>query len=147
MKRNIYLLVLALVAVPALAQIYKWKDANGVMQYSDTPPPSNNVKSQVLDIKDIPVSSIGLGSKAASAASGVSARASAPANASASAQQNPATEKNEKLCAELRGRKTFLEKGTRTRVINEKGEAKRMDADMRKSEIADIEKQMAKVCP
>jgi len=143
MKKNICLLFFAVAALPALAQIYKWKDANGVMQYSDTPPPSNAVKSQVLDIKDIPVSSIATG--AASRASAAAVRTASAA--SAAGEQKMVYEKSEKLCAELRGRKTFLEKGTRTRVINEKGEAKRMDADMRKSEIAEIEKQMAKVCP
>ena len=144
MKRNICFLIFAVVALPALAQIYKWKDANGVMQYSDTPPPSNSVKSQVLDIKDIPVSSLATGA-AGQKASGVAGKAASAA--SSVVEQKVVYEKNEKLCAELRGRKSFLEKGARTRVINEKGEAKRMDAEMRKNEIAEIEKQMATVCP
>jgi hypothetical protein len=142
MKRNICFFIFAMAALPALAQIYKWKDANGVMQYSDTPPPANAVKSQVVDIRSMPVSAIGTGAAKASEAS-----ARAASKASAVVEQKVVYEKNEKMCAELRGRKIFLEKGTRTRVINEQGEAKRMDADMRKNEIADIEKQMAKVCP
>lgn len=144
MKRSICILFFSVIAVPALAQIYKWKDENGVIQYSDTPPVSNTVKSQVIDIKDMPVSAIS--SKApngkASEASGAAA-----AKASAAAGGQPVYEKNEKQCSNLRGQKTYLEKGTRTRMVNEKGEAKRMDADMRKNEIAEIEKQMAKVCP
>src|SRR3989304_2708120 len=34
-------------ALPAAAQMYKWVDANGKVQYSDKPPPSN-VKTEKL---------------------------------------------------------------------------------------------------
>lgn len=34
-------------ALPASAQMYKWVDANGKVQYSDTPPPKN-IKSEKL---------------------------------------------------------------------------------------------------
>lgn len=34
-------------ALPASAQIYKWLDKNGKVQYSDTPPPSN-IKAETL---------------------------------------------------------------------------------------------------
>ena len=37
---RIWLVMVALcLALPASAQMYKWKDANGKWQYSDTPPP------------------------------------------------------------------------------------------------------------
>jgi hypothetical protein len=49
------LLVLALIAAamaPALAQaeIYKWKDKNGITRYSDVPPPSN-IKNESIGKK------------------------------------------------------------------------------------------------
>ena len=48
MKRLSMVLGLALcVALPASAQMYKWVDANGKVQYSDKPPPSN-VKVETL---------------------------------------------------------------------------------------------------
>ena len=48
MKRLSVALSLALcLALPASAQMYKWVDANGKVQYSDKPPPSN-VKTEKL---------------------------------------------------------------------------------------------------
>ena len=42
MKRLSVAIGLALcIAVPASAQLYKWVDSNGKVQYSDKPPPSN----------------------------------------------------------------------------------------------------------
>jgi hypothetical protein len=48
MKRLSVALGLALcVALPASAQMYKWVDSNGKVQYSDKPPPSN-IKTEKL---------------------------------------------------------------------------------------------------
>src|SRR5450759_1025673 len=48
MKRLSVALGLALcVALPASAQMYKWLDSNGKVQYSDKPPPSN-IKTEKL---------------------------------------------------------------------------------------------------
>jgi hypothetical protein len=48
MKRLSVVLGLALcVALPASAQMYKWVDSDGKVQYSDKPPPSN-IKSEKL---------------------------------------------------------------------------------------------------
>jgi hypothetical protein len=43
LKQLIYLVIMAMLAAPMLvdAQIYKWKDENGVTRYSDTPPNAN----------------------------------------------------------------------------------------------------------
>lgn len=41
MKSRILLLCLILLPVLATAEIYKWRDTNGVIRYSDVPPPSN----------------------------------------------------------------------------------------------------------
>ncbi|GAB3059496.1 DUF4124 domain-containing protein [Stenotrophomonas tumulicola] len=40
---------LLLATAPAWAgQVYKWKDANGVTQYSETPPPGNSFETRKL---------------------------------------------------------------------------------------------------
>jgi hypothetical protein len=39
MRRAVFLAVLLVVATAVSAQTYKWKDASGGTQYSDTPPP------------------------------------------------------------------------------------------------------------
>ncbi|MES2128545.1 MAG: DUF4124 domain-containing protein [Pseudomonadota bacterium] len=51
MKRHrLALLVLAVAALPAAAQMYKWTDANGKIHYSDTPP----LEGKVEEIKVAP---------------------------------------------------------------------------------------------
>ena len=41
MKLALLLVWIALLPASAHAEIYKWKDKNGTIRYSDTPPPSN----------------------------------------------------------------------------------------------------------
>ena len=41
MTKTICLLVLLAAAASGAAQTYKWRDANGAIQYSDSPPPGN----------------------------------------------------------------------------------------------------------
>ena len=47
MKRSGILLFLLLLAVPVQAQMYKWTDANGKVQYSDKPPPAGATAAPV----------------------------------------------------------------------------------------------------
>ena len=48
MKRlSVAISLVLCVALPASAQMYKWVDANGKVQYSDKPPPSN-IKTEKL---------------------------------------------------------------------------------------------------
>lgn len=56
---NLRFLLLCALALPVLAsaetgEVYKWRDSNGVVRYSDTPPPSN-VKHEVYGKKNKPV--------------------------------------------------------------------------------------------
>ena len=54
MKLPIFLLsalLLSLLSNAGAAEVYKWRDANGVTRYSDTPPPSN-IKSEVVGKKN-----------------------------------------------------------------------------------------------
>lgn len=46
MNRRLNVLILGLLlALPASAQIYQWRDAQGNVHYSDTPPPSEKVRT------------------------------------------------------------------------------------------------------
>lgn len=42
------LLILGGAALPAAADTYKWVDANGVVNYSNTPPPESAAKTQIV---------------------------------------------------------------------------------------------------
>ncbi|HKB83881.1 MAG TPA: glutaredoxin family protein [Burkholderiales bacterium] len=48
MKRWLLFPVLALVCVPAQADLYRWVDAQGKVQYSDQPPPANIRKVEIV---------------------------------------------------------------------------------------------------
>lgn len=53
MKIRVLLLFLALLPALANAEIYKWKDKDGSIRYSDVPPPSN-IKHEPMVGKKIP---------------------------------------------------------------------------------------------
>lgn len=53
MKLRILLLCIVMLPVLAHAEIYKWKDKDGKVRYSDIPPPSN-IKQESLYGKKIP---------------------------------------------------------------------------------------------
>ena len=53
MKLRVLLLCLAILPTLAAAEIYKWKDSNGTIRYSDVPPPSN-VKQEPMRGKKPP---------------------------------------------------------------------------------------------
>lgn len=53
MKLRILLLCAVFLPTLATAEIYKWKDSNGVVRYSDVPPPSN-IKQEAMTGKRIP---------------------------------------------------------------------------------------------
>ena len=53
MKLRILLLCLVMLPTLASAEIYKWKDKDGRVRYSDVPPPSN-VQQEALYGKKIP---------------------------------------------------------------------------------------------
>lgn len=48
MRHAILALLLAVLAAPAAAQLYKWKDSQGNVIYSDRPPPDASQKSTTL---------------------------------------------------------------------------------------------------
>ena len=51
---HLFLIVLLLGAQPLLshAQVYKWKDKDGSIRYTDTPPPSN-IKQEAIGKKTV----------------------------------------------------------------------------------------------
>jgi hypothetical protein len=57
LRRLLYAVVAISLALPiaAGAEIYKWKDKDGVVRYSDTPPPSN-IKQEPIGKKKVPSS-------------------------------------------------------------------------------------------
>lgn len=90
MKRLSLAIWLALwLALPASAQMYKWVDSNGKVQYSDKPPPSN-VKVQKLREAAPAPASAPTTSKADSAAQKDAAKTGTPKDSANAAPRTPA---------------------------------------------------------
>jgi hypothetical protein len=138
MKRVIFLSLL--LASAAHAEIYKWKDAEGMMHYSDQPPKGN--KAEVVKTKDLPVSSMSGQRKDASMASVV--KASAPAASPVVAVKS---EKDEKACKEAMARLGFLQGSKKFSSVNEKGKLEFMEATQRKAETTSVEASVKRFCP
>ncbi|MDR3428660.1 DUF4124 domain-containing protein [Silvimonas sp.] len=139
-----YLLALAVLcgcAALAQAQIYKWKDANGNTQYSDTPPTAAQGKAQVVNIKTATVNTIPApASRPAAVATPPAAGASAPA------AEQAASQKDEKACNTAKTRLGFLQSATKLQSINEKGEVEMLDANKKKAEIDKAAASIQKYC-
>ena len=127
MRRAIFLVVLLAVATAASAQTYKWKDASGRTQYSDTPPPAGTKNVQQIRKAT--------GAPAAPAAGGAQQKTIAEQEAEfrkrieskkeAEAKQAKA-EQDEQIrarnCERAKRQLKAHEIGTRMTRINEKGE-------------------------
>ncbi|MCX7207092.1 MAG: DUF4124 domain-containing protein [Proteobacteria bacterium] len=131
-----------LLACAAHAEIYKWKDADGKMHYSDQPPKGN--KAEVVKTKDLPVSTMSGGRKDASMASGIAVKASAPV---ASVPAPVKSEKDEKACKEATARLGYLQGSKKFSSVNEKGKLEFMEAAQRKAETASVEASVKRFCP
>ncbi|HSC78729.1 MAG TPA: DUF4124 domain-containing protein [Chitinolyticbacter sp.] len=144
MKRTMLILSLCCVAATASAEIYKWKDADGRIHYSDTPPPDQK-KAKVIDTKAQPVSSLPADRKTAAPAAAAATDGAKPADA---AKADPATaQKDPAACDAAQKRSAFLQNNKIYKAINEKGEVEFMEAERRKQEIAKNEEDLKKFCP
>ena len=148
--KSLYLLagLILLTALPTLSQadIYKWKDKDGVMRYSDTPPPSN-VKLEYIGNKKVtkptgkePLSVVTDALPAPVAAQPVlMPSASAEETAAKLRQQTAEVEKNNKQekeaqakikaenCRAAKANLASYEQGGRIYKMNEKGEREYLD--------------------
>lgn len=146
MKLPLNALILGLaVTLPAAAgQLYKWTDANGRVQYSDTPPADRKAES----VKSSGGSSIGAAAPPPTAAEQEQAfrkRQSERAEAEEKlAKEGAAKKEHETGCNRLRGYLRSLEDGGRIYETDSKGERKYYDnakLDSEKTRVrADIEK-------
>lgn len=167
MKRLSLALAFALcVALPASAQMYKWVDANGKVQYSDKPPPGN-VKTEKLRPPPPAPSA-----PAASATASSEAKAGAQKDAAKAGPRTPAEqeqafrkrqleaakaqEADEKKQAQARDKEehcrrataavTALQLGGRQQRIDAKGERVFLDEQQIAQELAKAQQEAAAAC-
>jgi hypothetical protein len=129
--------VLAILALPAAAALYKWTDANGRVIYSDQPPPGN-VKVETINAPPPPSNPNAvkeLASKEAELAQKKILKADEDAKAAKA--RTEAAQKQEQ-CAKVRGQLAVLQPDQNQQVLifraNEKGEPVYMDDGSRRKE-------------
>ncbi len=156
---------LALATVPAQAQ-WKWRDANGVVQYSDRPPPASTPDRMILERPSgsapAVVRAVDPAAPAASAAApglvpaapkGVDNELEArrkKAEADEAARKKPddakAAAQRAENCQRARGQMRLLDEGVRMARINEKGEREFLDDQQRVEEARRTREVMASDC-
>jgi hypothetical protein len=154
-SRILMVLLLVLLPMSANAEIYKWKDANGVIRYSDVPPPSN-----------VPRESIGVKKVVAPPAAPLSAETAAPKKAPAAGREDDAVKRREdaeaaknkerakeaelKLkqqnCATAKASLQNYQQGGRIYKINEKGEREYLDDAALAKNLAQAQKDVDEYC-
>jgi hypothetical protein len=137
MHRSMIALALLLMAPLVGAQVYKWKDANGTVHYSQTPPSSNGTK-----FKEVKADTSVPPTPAASTA--------APAAAPAPAQPTTTTvadtpENRAKLCSSLQTNLAALQSAAPV-VMQQGGKQTALDDSARKQQASAAQAQYQQYC-
>jgi hypothetical protein len=129
MRKHILILVLAVFASAAFGQAYKWRDASGRIQYSDTPPPPGAKDVQQLrKVAPPPTSSTPAAKSIAD--QDAEFRKRLVENREAEAKQAKAAEEAEmraRNCTQAKGQLAALESGGRMVQLNAQGERTTLD--------------------
>jgi len=146
MTRTITFLAMCLAVATAFAaqsQVYKWTDAQGVVHYSDAPPPTTQANVQQVRIS---------GGDRPHAVEGdaTDASASKPADATPPettvAQAAPPANSHDKDCANARSNLELLQSKFQVSVTGSDGKAVALDDKARQAQIADMNAQIATYC-
>lgn len=130
-------------------QFYKWTDANGVMQYTQTPPPpqhkiaastqpSQDRAAQIKKRNDQVKMAVKMSSADEQAAESAKKNAEADANS---------RYKNAALCQQLRQNLLQLKSGQRFRTIDGNGDRSYLSEEQKAAQIQQLSAQIQSYCP
>lgn len=149
MRNLICILLSFLVSMVAQAQVYKWVDQNGKIQYSDQPPPSGAVQNE---------KKLGIKSSLSSAPSSDDSKSKdlstdkqefdkrRQEKKEKETQQQAEAEENKKKCIDAQGRQKIYMESPRLTVPDGKGGIVYVDDDARQKQIDDAAKAIATYC-
>jgi hypothetical protein len=147
MTRTIFFLGLCLSATTAFAaqsQVYKWTDAQGVVHYSDAPPPTSQPNVQQVRVSGGDRPHAVEGDATADVPASKPADATPPDNATA--QAAPPENSHDKDCANARSNLELLQSKFQVSVAGSDGKAVALDDKARQAQIADMNAQIATFC-
>lgn len=142
MTRTIFFLALTAVstAFAAGGQVYKWTDAQGVVHYSDAPPPTTQANVQTVRVTggdrphDVPASAP------------AEANAAQPGQNQVAQNTPPAAADHSKDCATARSNLELLQSKFQVNVTDSNGKAVPLDDKNRQVQIADMNAQISLYC-
>jgi hypothetical protein len=168
MKRSGFFLFCLLLAAPLHAQLYKWVDANGKVQYSDKPPPAGAkgeaVKNRSSSVSGSAASAGTTAPDAAKADPKAAAKSSRPLTAAEQEQafrkrkleEEEAQKKSQdktaqdtqrqENCTTVKNQVITLEAGGRQQRLDAKGERYFLDEQQIQAELTKARQQVATLC-
>ena len=147
-------LAILLATATVAAQVYKWVDKDGKVQYTDTPPPASATKTEAKKIDTSPAAVPAAPPAAATPPKSLQDRAKdndkRKADTAEKAKKTEVDQQNaaikESNCRDSRANLAELETGRPMRRTSETGEREYLDDDARQAELTKIRKSVADFC-
>jgi len=143
MNRAMILLVLTCAAAGVTAadkqQVYKWTDANGIVHFSDAPPPSDTKNVESLHLAG-GTTTAAAADQPPNAAAGSPAANAAPAAAPANATDDAT------LCKQSRANLELLQSKTPVGIAGADGKPQVLDDKARELQIANAKLSISRFC-
>jgi hypothetical protein len=136
MRRTLLAFLLLSLSSLACAQVYKWTDAQGLVHYTDSPPPNGTTYKNVKTT----------GTVEAPVPTPAPAPASAPATANTAGTAKDSPENRSKLCSQLQTNIDLLGKDAPLTVDDANGARVTIDADRRQQELETARAQHKQYC-
>lgn len=149
--------IACLLHVPAHAEIYKWRDAKGIMNYADTPPPAGQQNTQRIKAttvsSEFPLtrSDAYKESEKPAADKGLAANQRRPENSPAVASDTMVNEMEARIrsqnCAAARSNYRNYAVGGRMQNVNEQGEKEYLTDEQIREGLAQAQRDIDENCP
>lgn len=142
--------VLLSLPLACMAQVYKYKDAEGRTVFSDTPPPGSNAVKKDIPVTTSPPPGEGAPKSSSSLQDQMQQfekrREERQAADAKAAKEKAERERAAEHCTKARNRLAALQSGQRIVRFNAQGEREYMDDAGREKEIADSQKAVSDWC-
>lgn len=142
MTRSIIFLAFAATsaAFAAGGQVYKWTDAQGVVHYSDAPPPNTQPNVQTMRVTG------GVSTPSTTGATDANAQAQQPAQTQVAQNAAPPANDHARDCSNARSNLELLQSKFQVSVTDSAGKAVALDDKARQAQVADMNAQIATYC-
>jgi hypothetical protein len=140
-------LAVLLAAATVAAQVYKWVDKDGKVQFSDTPPPDAKTEAKKIDVKPASGSTAAATKSLAEKSKEFDKRKAAEAEKAKKAGEEEKTKaQNQEACETAKAYANDLQSGRPINRSNAQGERSFMSDEERAAELAKARSTMAEAC-